>query len=77
MERTPIILVTDDDLWQQKLIEVTLSGMGYRIILAADGEQALSFLKQGRGVHFDPDVLDVFFMCLDRILEILQQKHPA
>lgn len=52
MENAPTILVTDDDLWQQKLIEVTLSGMGYRIITAADGEKALSLVTQ----HM-PDVI--------------------
>ncbi|MFH0998800.1 MAG: HD domain-containing phosphohydrolase [Pseudomonadota bacterium] len=52
MEKTPTILVTDDDLWQQKLIEVTLSGMGYRIITASDGEKALSLVMQ----HM-PDVI--------------------
>ena len=52
MEKTPTILVTDDDLWQQKLIEVTLSGMGYRIITAADGEKALSLV-----IEHMPDVI--------------------
>lgn len=52
MEKTPTILVTDDDLWQQKLIEITLSGMGYRIITASDGEKALSMVMQ----HM-PDVI--------------------
>ena len=52
MEKTPTILVTDDDLWQQKLIEVTLSGMGYRIITASDGERALLLVTQ----HM-PDVI--------------------
>ncbi len=52
MEKTPLILITDDDLWQQKLIEVTLSGMGYRIITAADGEAALSLV-----IDHMPDVV--------------------
>jgi putative two-component system response regulator len=52
MEKTPTILVTDDDLWQQKLIEVTLSGMGYRIITASDGERAMSLVTQ-----YMPDVI--------------------
>jgi len=52
MENSPLILVADDDLWQQKLIEVTLSGMGYRIITAADGETALSQVSR----HM-PDVI--------------------
>ncbi len=52
MEKTPLILIADDNLWQQKLIEVTLSGMGYRIITAADGEQALSLV-----IQYMPDVI--------------------
>ena len=52
MENQPLILITDDDIWQQKLIEVTLSGFGYRIITATDGETALSLVTQ----HM-PDVI--------------------
>lgn len=52
MEKSPTILITDDDVWQQKLIEITLSGMGYQIISANDGEKALSLVAE-----YMPDVI--------------------
>jgi putative two-component system response regulator len=41
---------------------------------AFPNEEALQLLKEGRGRHFDPRVVDVFFECLDEILAI-QQKY--
>jgi putative two-component system response regulator len=41
---------------------------------AFPNEEALQLLKDGRGKHFDPRVVDVFFECLDEILAI-QQKY--
>ena len=38
-------------------------------------EKCLSILKEGRGKHFDPRVLDAFFARLDEIVEI--QAHYA
>ena len=32
-------------------------------------EEALSILREKRGTHFDPAVVDAFFACLDQILE--------
>ncbi len=52
MEKSPTILITDDDVWQQKLIEITLSGIGYQIISANDGEKALSLVAE-----YMPDVI--------------------
>ena len=52
MEKAPIILIADDDVWQQKLIEITLSGMGFQIFSANDGEKALSLLQE-----HTPDVI--------------------
>jgi putative two-component system response regulator len=37
---------------------------------AFPNEEALQVLKDGRGKHFDPRVVDVFFECLDDILAI-------
>ena len=42
--------------------------------LAFPNEEALQLLKDGRGKHFDPRVVDVFFECLDEIFAI-QQKY--
>ena len=43
---------------------------------ASPNEEALQVLKDGRGKHFDPRVVDVFFECLDEILAI-QAKYVA
>jgi putative two-component system response regulator len=40
---------------------------------AFPNEEALQLLRDGRGKHFDPRVIDVFFECLDEILAI-QEK---
>ncbi|HUP40123.1 MAG TPA: HD domain-containing phosphohydrolase [Vicinamibacterales bacterium] len=40
---------------------------------AFPNEEALQLLRDGKGKHFDPRVVDVFFKCLDDILEI-QEK---
>jgi putative two-component system response regulator len=37
---------------------------------AFPNEEALQLLREGKGKHFDPRVIDVFFECLDDILEI-------
>ena len=41
---------------------------------AFPNEEALQLLRDGRGKHFDPRVVDVFFECLDEILAI-QDKY--
>jgi len=41
---------------------------------AFPNEEALQLLREGRGKHFDPRVVDVFFECLDEILAI-QKRH--
>jgi putative two-component system response regulator len=33
-------------------------------------DKALAVMKENSGIHFDPVLLDVFFDCLDEILEI-------
>ena len=41
---------------------------------AFSNEEALEILRDGKGKHFDPRVIDVFFDCLDEILAI-QKKY--
>ena len=36
-------------------------------------EKSLSMIKEGRGTHFDPDVIDAFFAIQDEILTIKKQ----
>jgi putative two-component system response regulator len=35
-------------------------------------DKALAILREGRGTHFDPTVLDAFFDSIDEILQISQ-----
>ncbi|WP_319763305.1 HD domain-containing phosphohydrolase [Maridesulfovibrio sp.] len=37
-------------------------------------EKSLEIMKEGRGTHFDPQLIDVFFDKLDDILEILESS---
>jgi putative two-component system response regulator len=39
-------------------------------------EISLSIVKQGRGTHFDPDVVDAFFDIQDEILNIIKGEDP-
>ena len=41
---------------------------------AFPNEEALDILREGKGKHFDPRVIDVFFECLDEVLAI-QRKY--
>ncbi len=41
MEKRPKILVVDDEDWNLRLMEALLIPLGYEVILAHDGEEAL------------------------------------
>jgi putative two-component system response regulator len=41
---------------------------------AFDNPEAFSILKEGRGKHFDPKIIDTFFLNIDEILTV-QQNH--
>ena len=36
-------------------------------------EKSLDIIREGRGSHFDPDVVDAFFAIQDEILAIMEQ----
>jgi len=36
-------------------------------------EEALVIMKDGRGTHFDPDIVDIFFSIQDEVLEVMNQ----
>jgi cyclic di-GMP phosphodiesterase len=44
---------------------------------AFENEEALKILQDGRGKHFDPRVVDVFFECLPEILAIQARFKDA
>jgi len=52
MHERPIILVVDDEHYNRSLMEDFLTPLGYEVILAQDGEQALEKVKE-----LAPDVI--------------------
>jgi putative two-component system response regulator len=50
------VLVVDDNLWNRELLEVYLSGAGYKVVTAGDGREALKRVKKG---DIDLILLDV------------------
>ncbi len=40
-------------------------------------ENALEIIRQGRGTHFDPDVVDVFFQCVDEFIAIAARHRET
>lgn len=62
MENKPKILVVDDEDWNLRLMEAMLIPLGYEVILAGDGEEALQKVEE-----IPPDVilLDVMMPKMD------------
>jgi len=69
----PSILVVEDDLATQKMISHFLENEGYKVVVAADGIDAL--IKMGES-RFDLILSDINIPNLDgfRLLEMVQQK---
>lgn len=67
---TPNILLVDDDLHLSQLLGEYLSGEGFRVHAAADGEQALQTVREGAA--FDVMVLDIMMPKISG-LEVLKQ----
>jgi DNA-binding NtrC family response regulator len=63
------ILVVDDDAYIQKILADRLESLGYRVLVAADGKQALELLD-----HKDPQLmfLDIEMPCM-KGLEVLKE----
>jgi putative two-component system response regulator len=40
-------------------------------------DRAIEFLKEGRGVHFDPDCIDAFLACQDAVLAVRDRYQDA
>lgn len=51
------LLVVDDDKFMRDVLEMMLSGEGYAVTLAADGEEAWQILD-GKQHHFSAILLD-------------------
>ncbi len=74
MEKTTKILVVDDDERNLRLMEAILLPMGYEVVLAHDGEEAL---KQAREVFPDVVLLDVMMPKMDGFEVAKQLKEHA
>ena len=58
------ILIVNDNLEIQKIIQILLTGEGFRVTEAEDGEQALQNLKK---VGFDLIILDIMMPGMDGV----------
>ena len=50
------------------VFDALMSARPYKV--AFDLDRSLSIMREGRGTHFDPEVLDAFMAALDEILDI-------
>ena len=68
------ILVVDDEPDMLDLVEASLSALGYRVLMASNGEDALSRMTSA----VDLVILDMIMPVMDGLaaLEIILQKHP-
>jgi two-component system, OmpR family, KDP operon response regulator KdpE len=73
MSSQPLVLVADDEPRITKLVAITLSGEGFRVITAANGEEAIRKAEEYR-----PDVvlLDIVMPDLDGI-EVMRQLREG
>ncbi len=67
------ILVAEDDLFLRELYTDILSGEGYKVEAAADGEEALQKIKVG---GYDLVLLDIIMPKMDG-LEVMRQVQAA
>lgn len=73
-ERSPVILVIDDDFANRKVLEMVLKRSGYRPMLAGDGEEGLLRARETR-----PDLilLDLFMPGEDGFEVLTRFKEDA
>ncbi len=62
---TATVLIVDDEPVQRRLLESHLNKIGYRVITAKDGEEAISILQGERGAQIKALVLDLVMPGLD------------
>jgi DNA-binding response OmpR family regulator len=76
LKKRPLILVVDDFEPLQKLLRVNLSLEGYDVIMALDGESALSLFRK-----YEPDliILDIMMPGLDgfQVLDRIRQHSSV
>lgn len=67
------ILVADDAAMIRDLLQLALTPSGYRVLTAADGEEALSVFNRE---HVDLSIVDVFLPKRDG-LSVIAEMHRA
>ncbi len=69
------ILVVDDDPGVQFLVEETLSGYGYQVVAAPNGETALELIQE---TEFDVALLDLKLGVVEglEVLDVLRHRAP-
>ena len=76
MSTQPLVLVADDEPRITKLVSMALGDEGFRVVTAANGEQALS-----RAEEFRPDIilLDIVMPDLDgiEVMRRLRERRPV
>ena len=76
MDNRPLVLVADDEPQIRKLVALTLTEEGFRVVTARDGEEALDRVASQR-----PDVvlLDIVMPGMDgiEVLHQLREWHPV
>jgi CheY-like chemotaxis protein len=74
---TETILVAEDHEGLRQLAQETLTGLGYNVLLAADGQQALQKFQQSPEIHLA--LLDVVLPKLSgpEVYAKLQETHPS
>lgn len=71
MQQPPMIMVVDDENLNLKIMEAILLPMGYTVVLAGDGEDAL---KKVRENHPDVILLDIMMPRMDGFEVVRQLK---
>lgn len=77
MKSNKTILVIDDDETLRELLRSMLNRMGYSVLVAENGNQAIQISDTTKG-DIDIAILDLFLpdMRGDKICPQIQEKHP-
>src|SRR5581483_4895612 len=78
MDKQPVILVAEDDVLVRNLINVVLTRAGYSVLLACDGEEALTLSRHYSG-EIDLLLSDVMMPRMDGVAlaSAMHNERPA
>lgn len=72
---TTTLLVVDDDPVQRRLLEAMIRRFGYEVLLAENGEEALSVLRNPQGERINLVILDLVMPGLDGMTVMERMKE--